>query len=111
MGMDRRTCFDMKKSLLILILILFFAGPAFTNNPHDVVISEIMYHPGHAENTAENVGEEYIELYNRGAESVSLSGWSFSSGIDFVFPNDVIIGPSEYLVVASNIDVFISQHP
>jgi hypothetical protein len=101
----------MKKSLVILILILFFSGPVFAENPYDIVINEIMYHPGHAINIPENFGEEYIELYNRGSDPVNMSGWWFSSGIDFIFPNNLILGADEYLVVASDIDTFKAKYP
>ncbi|MBN2181939.1 MAG: lamin tail domain-containing protein [Sedimentisphaerales bacterium] len=101
----------MKKTLLIFTTILFLAGSAKANNPYDVVISEIMYHPFHAVNHPENTGEEYIELYNRGFSTVNLSGWEFGSGVDFVFPDNLIIGAGEYLVIASNIDVFTGKYP
>jgi len=100
----------MKKPLFILILILFLAVSAEAD-AFDIVISEIMYHPWHAENTPENPGEEYIELYNRGAQPVNLSGWWFNSGINFVFPDNVTLGPGEYLVVASDIETFTAKYP
>ena len=30
---------------------------------------------------------EFIELYNRGAETVDLSGWSFVDGVGYEFPS------------------------
>ncbi len=60
-----------------------------------IVINELMYHP--YEN---NDDLEYIELYNRGNVQVDMSGWSFSKGVDFVFPLGTSLGPDEYLVVA-----------
>jgi len=62
-----------------------------------IVINEIMYHPYENDNNL-----EYIELYNGGGEPVDMSGWSFSKGVDFVFPVGTILGPDEYLVVAKN---------
>ena len=34
----------------------------------------------------ENLKQEWIELFNRGAQTVNLAGWRFSDGVDFVFP-------------------------
>ncbi|HVR75050.1 MAG TPA: CotH kinase family protein, partial [Planctomycetota bacterium] len=40
------------------------------------------------------------ELYNRGTEPVSLTGWRFDKGINFDFPAGTTIAPDSYLVVA-----------
>ncbi|MCF7973156.1 MAG: lamin tail domain-containing protein, partial [Phycisphaerae bacterium] len=47
----------------------------------EVVINEIHYNG--EDNTAVN---EFVELYNTASTSVDLSGWWFSDGIDFQFP-------------------------
>jgi len=62
----------------------------------DVVIHEIMYHPGNT-----NTGGEYVELHNRGATPVNLFGWTLSDAIDFTFPA-VTLDPGGYLVVCSD---------
>ena len=100
----------MKKLLCILLLILFYAV-SVQADPHDVVINEIMYHPGHEINTPENTAEEYIELYNSGIYPVNLSGWWFDSGINFLFPDNTTIGAGEYLVVAADIETFNAKYP
>ncbi|MHC4745344.1 MAG: lamin tail domain-containing protein, partial [Planctomycetota bacterium] len=89
------------------------ATPGHRNlrNPIEVVISELMYHPGHVEGEAENVGLEYIELYNKGADPVSLGGWRFVNGVNFVIPGDPIIGVGEYFVVAADAAEFSSRYP
>ena len=74
-------------------------------NATGVVISEIMYHPA-----SENVLEEYIELFNRGAAAVDLTGWRFSSGVQFTFPN-LTIAPGGYLVVAADLPTFRAKYP
>jgi hypothetical protein len=74
-------------------------------NSSGVVISEIMYHP-----SSENVLEEYIELFNKGAGQVSLSGWQFSRGVGFAFTN-ASIPAGGYLVVAANLAAFTSKYP
>ena len=63
--------------------------------PEDIVISELMYHP-----ITGSDDDEYVELFNRGAAPVDLSGWRFTSGIDFRFPTGVSLAPGAYLVVA-----------
>lgn len=60
-----------------------------------VVINEVMYHPAVKEPTM-----EWIELYNQNAVDVDLSGWRFSDGIDYQFPDNTVIKGRSYLVVA-----------
>ncbi|MCA9248424.1 MAG: lamin tail domain-containing protein, partial [Planctomycetales bacterium] len=45
---------------------------------------------------------EWIELTNRGAAPVDLSGWRLDGGVSFQFPPATEIAPGEYLVVASD---------
>ncbi|MGH9286232.1 MAG: lamin tail domain-containing protein, partial [Acidimicrobiales bacterium] len=60
----------------------------------DVVINELLYH-----SHDDDPSDEFIELYNRGAQAVSLAGCRFSQGIDFDLPA-VSIAAGGYLVVA-----------
>jgi len=89
------------------------ATPGYENRrkPVEVLISEIMYHPGHAENTPENIGEEYIELYNDGEEPVGLLGWRFTNGINYTITDDIILGVGRYYVIASNVNAFLAKYP
>src|SRR5690606_14944218 len=65
-----------------------------------VVINEIMYHP--LGDTEDDVGPEYVELYNHGPVAIDVSGWSFSRGIDLAFPPGTVIPANGYLVVAKD---------
>ncbi len=68
------------------------AGPRI----NDIVINEIMYHHGTRDDSY-----EYIELYNRGGSTVSLSGWAFTDGVDFTFAGTQMASGS-YLVIAKD---------
>jgi len=85
-------------------------GASNTAAPVEVVINEIMYHSYHALNTPEKIAQEYIELFNRGAEPANLSGWRLTDGVDFSFPQ-VVLGAGQYLVVAADVNVFIAKYP
>ena len=80
--------------------------------PSSIIISEIMYHPYHNVLTyePENLGQEYIELFNRGTGAVNLSGWRFSNGVDFNFP-EVTIPAGQRLVVAADVNIFKAKYP
>ena len=74
----------------------------------DIVINEIMYHHG-----SRDERYEYIELYNKGASTVSLEGWSFTDGIAYDF-NDSSqvseIAAGGYLVVAKDPDLLATTY-
>jgi hypothetical protein len=72
----------------------------------DVVINEIMYHP-----ISENSDDEYVELFNRGTNTINLGGWKFTDGIDFTFPANAIVPGGGYLVVAKNLTNLLTRYP
>src|SRR5881392_2423108 len=77
----------------------------------DVIINEIMYHamnpaaPGQAA-----IGEEYVELYNKGNASANLAGWHFDHGIDYTFSGGSL-SAGQYLVVAADLAKFAAKYP
>jgi hypothetical protein len=76
-----------------------------------VMISEIMYHPYNAAHPlAEDIREEYFELYNSGIRPVRLGGWRVTRGVEFTFP-EVTIQPKAYLVVAADMATFQVKYP
>ena len=71
----------------------------------DIVINEIMYHP-----PLELEELQYLELFNRGAEPVDLSGWSFTKGVKYTFPPATTLAPGEFLVVCRDTGVFSGNY-
>jgi hypothetical protein len=47
----------------------------------DIVINELMYDP-----ISGNDDDQYIELYNKGTNTINLAGWQFTAGVTFTFP-------------------------
>ena len=83
----------------ISIVELEVGGPDNT-----IVISEVMFN-----STSGDPGEEFIELHNIGLGPVSMKGWTFSSGVNFDFP-DVDILPGEFFVIAADLEKFVSKY-
>lgn len=77
------------------------------SNPllRDIVINEIMHSP-----ISGNNNDEYIELYNKGTNTVNLANWIFTAGISFSFPSNTSIAPDGYLVVAKNKTNLFAHH-
>ncbi len=55
--------------------------------------------------------EEWIELYNRGTAAVSLEGWSIRDAVSFDFPQDTLIAPGGYLLVARDAAALAADYP
>lgn len=77
---------------------------------HRVVINEIMYHPSSSNPPFSSPFHEFIELYNSGTLAADLSGWYFSKGIDYTFPQNATLEPGEYLILAADKPSFISNY-
>lgn len=80
------------------------------NNPAsrqtDIVINEIMF-----DAPSDHVSAEFIELFNRGSETVDLSGWEFTEGIRFEFPPGTTLASGQYLVVAADASYMQENYP
>lgn len=85
--------------------------PPIADASQSIVINELMYSlPREGILDAENIGEEFIELHNRGSRSVDLNGWSFTRGVDFTFSN-VAIPANGFLVIAADVATFQAKYP
>lgn len=78
-----------------------------------IVINEIMYHhhPRYLPTGTGDDPEEWVELYNKSNAPVDLTGWRFSAGITFRFPDGTVIPPDGYLVVAKDAAALAARHP
>lgn len=71
----------------------------------DVVINEINYDPEPKTDLA-----EYIELLNTGESAVDLSGWTFSNGIGYTFPEGATIEAGAFLILAQNVSGYQKKY-
>ena len=82
------------------------ADPATIADP--IVITEINY-----KSAPEADSEDWVELYNRTAAAVDLTGWKFTDGAGhaYAFPPDTILWPESYLVLCRDKIKFKTVHP
>lgn len=64
----------------------------------NVVINEIHFNPCLAQ--GDDLLYEFIELYNADAVIADLSGFTFTSGFIYTFPDGFTMNPGEYIVLA-----------
>ncbi len=73
-------------------------------------VTEIMYHPaGAGDEPADRY--EFVELQNTGAVVLDASGVSLGGGVDYVFPEGVILDPGAIVVLAADTDGFAVRYP
>ncbi|KPA18524.1 Spore coat protein CotH [Candidatus Magnetomorum sp. HK-1] len=74
-----------------------------------IIINEINY------NSVETfLSGDWIEIFNRSADSVDISGWHFKDSADahdYVIPDNIILQSGEYLVIAEDLVAFQSTFP
>jgi len=58
-----------------------------------------------------NDDDQYVELCNKGTNTVSLAGWQFISGISYTFPTNRNLAPGAYLVIARNQTNLFARYP
>lgn len=83
--------------------------PGAANAPilsSDVVINELMYNP-----ISGNDDDQYVELFNRGTNSINLGNWQLAGGVTFTFPTNVILATNGYVVVAKNLTNLFAKYP
>jgi len=72
----------------------------------DIAINEIMYRP-----ISGNDDDQYVELFNKGTNTIDLGGWQFVAGIDFAIPAGTTLPPDAFLVVARNQTNLLAHYP
>ena len=77
----------------------------------EIVINEIMYRMSPQYEPFIDDPEEWIELFNRSATNIDLSGWRMAGGIDFVFPQGTTINTGDFLVVAKDAATLAAKYP
>ncbi len=71
----------------------------------------VMTDPGSAEIPFGERAEEWVELFNRGSDTVDLSGWSLDNAVRYTIPDNTLLQPGEYLVVANQPEVLRRRDP
>ncbi len=97
----------MKQRILFSLFIsLIFIGTGFGQS---IIINEIHY------NSAPNADtEDWVEIYNRSAASVIISGWILKDSNDanqFVIPGNTFLDAGAYLVIYRDEIDFSAVHP
>ena len=81
--------------LLVVSIVVTAHDQSVDAAPGDVVVNELHYHP-----EDDDPDGEFVELYNRGASPVDLSGWCID-GVDHCFAPGTTLGGRSFLVTTS----------
>jgi len=83
--------------------------PGAANAPilrSDVVINELMYDP-----ISGNDDDQFVELHNRGTNTINLGGWQLTGGVSFTFPTNVMLATNGFMVIARNLTNLLARYP
>ena len=81
-----------------------------TNHASAIRLTEIMYQPAPPA-VSDDAGQyEFLELQNRSAQPVNLSG-CFFEGLSFQFKAGNVVGPGNFLVIVRNAVAFANRYP
>jgi hypothetical protein len=93
------------RNFFLIVSINFLSVPVFANGsvlaasnilPYDLIISEIMADP---DPPVALPNCEYIELYNRGSNAVTLTGCKLLMGSHSIVLGQAVVNPGAYLIV------------
>ncbi len=73
-------------------------------------LTEIMYDPP-GEPGLSGDEFEFLELQNTGSSAYSLSGFTFTSGINFTFTNGTVLAPGQFFLLARNPTAIAMRYP
>lgn len=71
----------------------------------DIIINEIMFAP-----ISGDKNDQYIELYNRTTNAISLNNWRLSDAVDYKFPSTAVLPAGGYVVVARSKSQILSNY-
>lgn len=94
-----------KQTITVLLWALLACVAPLQSSDFDVILNEINFNPLSGDDD-----DEFVELYNRGATAVDISGWSFSEGIVFTIPDGIVIPPRSFLVISPNVEETRGRH-
>ena len=88
------------------------AATYLTVDPSRIVVSEIMYHPQDPPPSSPYSDDdfEFLEILNAESTPVDLSGYRFTDGIQYRFPEGTVIEPEERLVIVKNAAAFAERY-
>jgi len=67
--------------------------------------------PGSPALAFRNSDNQWLEIANRGAAPVDLTGWDFGNGIEFDFPGDTMLAVGEHACIARDGSLFTAAFP
>ena len=76
-------------------------------------VTELAYHPKDiitGTDTVDGKDLEFIEFKNTGLVNLNLSGFVLDTAVHFTFPENTILGPQMFFVVASKPNIFYAQY-
>ena len=95
-----------KTAQVFCFSLFFLMGKDLLRASPNIIISEIHFNPN-----GPDEAREFIEIQNFGQEIVDISGWEFTNGILYTFPDQTFLEPGQFFVLVANAQFFATQYP
>ena len=95
-----------KTAQVFCFSLFFLMGTDLLRASPNIIISEIHFNPN-----GPDEAREFIEIQNVGQEIVDISGWEFTNGILYTFPDQTFLEPGQFFVLVANAQFFATQYP
>ncbi|MBI5421056.1 MAG: lamin tail domain-containing protein [Parcubacteria group bacterium] len=97
-------------SFKTLLFILYFLSPTTTYAIGTLIINELMYNPD-----GSDLKREWVEIKNTSLSPITIKDWRINDGTNHQIKNDAhpdyfTILPNEFVIFASDITTFLSEH-
>ena len=86
-----------RRYIVLELALLWGLLPFGVRAEPSVVINEIMYNPA-----SDQAGDEFVELHNPTGKDLDISGWRFTEGIDYIFPQQTVHPSGGFLVLSKS---------
>jgi hypothetical protein len=73
--------------------------------------ARVVLTPGTPGQPLRNSDNQWLEIANRGATPVDLTGWDFGDGVDFAFAPGTQLAPGEHATIVRDAAAFSAAHP
>ena len=80
-----------KTAQVFCFFLFFLMGTDLLRASPNIIISEIHFNPN-----GPDEAREFIEIQNVGQEIVDISGWEFTNGILYTFPDQTFLEPGQF---------------
>ncbi len=79
-------------------------------NAEGMVVPPVVINELHVKPDLDTERLEFVEIYNYGTQPLNLSFWTLGDGVRFTFPQNTVLAPATYLLIAQDPDALRARY-